>query len=254
MGADQIFDWAKATASTLEWWETAGADVLVSDEAFDWLAAPEPEASARPADARVPERRGQSATPAAAPPRALVLPPTLEGFLAWRAGADAPEAEWGGTLIPASGAMTADLMILIDCPDRDDREGLLSGETARLFDRMLAAIGRSRADVHLAAVAAARPIAGRLPREQQDTLFEIARHHVALVAPKRLLTLGNAASRALLSVDVAEARGRLHPVDHKGGRKTEVVASYHPRLLRERPAAKAEAWRDLQLLIGGMQA
>jgi DNA polymerase len=30
------------------------------------------------------------------------------------------------------------------------------------------------------------------------------------------------------------------------------VASYHPRLLRERPAAKAEAWKDLQLLIGGL--
>ncbi|WP_298673397.1 uracil-DNA glycosylase family protein [uncultured Sphingomonas sp.] len=254
MGADQIFDWAKASASTLEWWEAAGVDVLVSDDPFDWLAAPEAETPARAADSRAPDRADQAAPPAAPARRALALPPTLEGFLAWRIGADAPEAGWGGALIGASGAASADLMILADCPDRDDRDELFSGETARLFDRMLAAIGRTRADVHLAAVAAARPIAGRLPREQQDALFEIARHHVALVAPKRLLTLGNAASRALLSMDVAEARGRLHPVDHKGGRKTEVVASYHPRLLRERPAAKAEAWRDLQLLIGGIEA
>lgn len=253
MGADQNFDWAGAAASTLEWWHAAGVDLLVSDEACDWLAAPEPAVTAQSADRRAPESTARAAAVAPSP-APLALPPTLEAFLAWRGGADAPEAAWGAPLFTASGPATADLMILIDCPDRDDRDGFLSGETARLFDRMLAAIGRSRADVHLAAVAAARPIAGRLPREQQDRLFEIARHHVALLAPKRLLALGNAASRALLSADVADARGRLHPVDHKGGRKTEVVASYHPRLLRERPVAKAEAWRDLQLLIGGMRA
>lgn len=253
MGDAQIFDWAKASASTLEWWAAAGVDVLVGDDPFDWLAAPEPEAPARPAERRAPDREGRAApSPAAAQP--LVLPPTLEGFLAWRTGGEAPEAAWGGALLPATGPGTADLMILIDCPDRDDGEGLLTGATARLFDRMLAAIGRSRADVHLAAVTATRPIAGRLPPEQADALFAIARHHVALVGPKRLLTLGNAASRALLSMDVAEARGRLHVVEHKGGRSTEVVASYHPRLLRERPAAKAEAWRDLQLLVGGIKA
>lgn len=256
MGAEQIFDWNKAAASTLEWWQAAGVDMLASDEPFDWLAAPEPEAEPRVAEQRMPERRGESpAAPAVAVARApLVLPPTLEGFLAWRLGSDAPEAAWGGALVPASGPAVADVMILVDCPERDDRDALLSGELARLFDRMLAAIGLTRAQVHLAAVAAARPIAGRVPREAEAALFEITRHHVALVAPKRLLALGNAASRALLAADVAETRGRLHLVEHKGGRRTEVVASHHPRLLRERPAAKADAWRDLQLLIGGLQA
>ncbi len=253
MGAEQIFDWNKAAASTLEWWQAAGVDVLASDEPFDWLAAPEPEAEPRPAEPRPAERRGE-APPAAPVAQPLVLPPTLEGFLAWRLGADAPEAAWGSALIPASGPAVADVMILVDCPERDDSDALLSGELARLFDRMLAAIGLARAEIHLAAVAAARPIAGRVPREAEAALFEITRHHVALVAPKRLLALGNAASRALLAADVAETRGRLHLLEHKGGRKTEVVASHHPRLLRERPAAKADAWRDLQLLIGGMQA
>ncbi|MFW2853165.1 uracil-DNA glycosylase family protein [Sphingomonas sp. TX0543] len=253
MGAEQIFDWAGAAASTLEWWETAGADVVVGDEAFDWLATAEPEVVAAQTNRSAPQFEAHGAL-VTVPPRPLVIPPTLEAFLAWRVGPDAPEAAWGAPLFPASGPSTADLMILIDCPDREDRDGLLTGETARLFDRMLAAIGRSRADVHLATIAAARPSAGRLPREQQDELFAIARHHVALLAPKRLLMLGNAASRALLSADVADARGRLHSLDHKGGKRTEAVASYHPRLLRERPIAKAEAWRDLQLLVRGMQA
>lgn len=247
MGEMQIFDWNKAAASTLEWWDAAGVDVLTGDDPFDWLAAPEP--AARPPESRAAERPREAAAPAA--PRPLALPPTLEGFLAWRTGADVPEAAWGGALIPATGPGNADLMILADCPERDDRDSLFSGELARLFDRMLAAIGRSRADVHLAAVATARPIAGRVPREAMEALTEISRHHVSLVAPKRVLTLGNAASRALLSADAADARGRLHRLDLKGGTTTEVVASYHPRLLRERPVAKAEAWRDLLLLMGG---
>jgi DNA polymerase len=32
----------------------------------------------------------------------------------------------------------------------------------------------------------------------------------------------------------------------------EAIASFHPRFLLERPAQKAEAWRDLQLLIEGL--
>jgi len=34
----------------------------------------------------------------------------------------------------------------------------------------------------------------------------------------------------------------------------QAVASFHPRFLLERPAAKAEAWKDLQLLIQGIDA
>ena len=79
---------------------------------------------------------------------------------------------------------------------------------------------------------------------------------LALAAPKRLLLMGNAASRAVLGADVARARGRLHGINPKGGTTaaaagTGAVASFHPRFLLERPAAKAEAWKDLQMLIEG---
>ena len=71
MGAEQIFDWNKAAASTLEWWQAAGVDMLASDEPFDWLAAPEPEAEPRVAEQRMPERRGEApAAPAVAVARA----------------------------------------------------------------------------------------------------------------------------------------------------------------------------------------
>jgi uracil-DNA glycosylase len=239
MGADQNIDWAKTAASALEWWRDAGVDVLVEDAPRDWLAtAPE------------------SVAPAAAAPAATAsaaLPGTIEAFLAWRLSADAPEADWGAPKVAASGPVDADVMVLVDCPEREDSEVLMSGAVGKLFDRMLAAIGRSRADIHLAALCVARPVAGRMPREIEARLGEIARHHVALIAPKRMLVMGNAASRAILQTDNAPSRESLPVVNHPGGKVTQVVTSYHPRFLLEKPAAKAEAWKDLQMLIGGMK-
>lgn len=243
MGADQNLDWHAAAASALEWWRDAGVDVLVGDDPFDWLA---PEVAA-PAPSPAHAVASDAAGPAAA-----ALPREAAAFLAWRIGAAAPEAGWGMTQVTASGPAEADLMVLVDCPEREDGESLLGGAAGRLFDRMLAAIGRSRADVHLASVCTARPIAGRMPPELAARLSEIARHHVGLTGARRLLVLGDAASRAILSANVMEARHRLHVLNHDGGKETEVVASFHPRMLVERPALKAEAWRDLQMLTAGM--
>lgn len=237
MGADQNLDWNRLAASALEWWRDAGVDAPVDDAPRNWLAPP-PAAPAAPV--------------ASAPQPSDALPDTLESFLAYRSGADAPEAGWPGVRIATSGPARAALMILVDCPEKDDRECLMDGAVGRLFDRMLTAIGQSRETVHLAAVAHARPLAGRLPRDTQERLATLALHHVALVGPKRVIVMGDAASRAICGMDVREARGRLQPLNHRSGEMIDMVSTYHPRLLIERPALKAEAWRDLQLAIGGL--
>lgn len=248
MGADQNHDWQQLAASALEWWRDAGVDVLVGDDPFDWLAAEEPLAVASPAPS-TPQFRAPAL---AAASDAIELPQALDAFLAWRIGQAAPESSWGVTLVSASGPVDADLMVLVDCPERDEGDSLLGGAAGRLFDRMLAAIGRSRADVYLASVCAARPTAGRMPRDIEARLGEIARHHAGLAGPQRLLVLGDAASRAILAANVMEARGRLQVLNHKTGTSTEVVASFHPRMLLERPTLKAGAWKDLQMLSAGM--
>jgi len=234
VGANQIFE-ADLYASALEWWRDVGVDILVDGNPRDWLAAPvvQPAVVAQPtSDA--------------------ALPGTLEAFLAWRTGPDAPDAGWGGDPVLASGPLDAEFMVLLDQPDRDDcAEGrLLSGASGRLFDRMLAAVGLSRDAVYVAAVCIRRSATGRPARGSEAKLADAALHHLSLVRPRRLLLLGDAASRAVLASDASAARGILHGVDHKGGR-SDAVASFHPRLLLTRPAAKAEAWRDLRLLRFG---
>lgn len=250
MGADQNIDWRMAAASALEWWRDVGIDALVDEDPRDWTAAP-------PAPVAAPEQRARVA--AVAEPVVLPLPRTLEDFVTWRAGADSPEADWRGEPIAPSGDPTSDILILTDVPDREDGESgsLFGGEVGRLFDRMLSAIGRSRESVYLVPMCSKRPMAGRIAPEIEARLVEVARHHVALVRPPRVLALGNAPSRALTGMDVAHGRGSLHRVNLVDGMPdstVDVVASFHPRLLLERPADKARAWKDLQMLIAGLGA
>jgi len=245
VGAEQHLDWMTSVASTLDWWQEAGVDLLVDETPRDWLATPLPEPQAAAGEMRAP---APLHLPAA-------MPEAIADFIAWRTGDAVPEVEWRGVSIAATGPANASVMVLVDCPDKDDGAAglLMAGTVGVLFDRMLAAISLSRDVVHLAAVCAKRPVAGRMPREVEARLSEISRHHVGLVAPKRLLCLGNAASRAILGAEMPGTRGSLHPFKHKAG-TTGVVASFHPRFLLEKPAAKAEAWKDLQLLMGGIFA
>ena len=254
MGADQHVGWPAAAASLIDWWVEAGLDTLVNDGVRDWLAPP---AAQMPVAPVLP-------TPSVTTLPAAALPADWAAFATWRCGQDAPEAGWPGGWIAASGPEHAHLMVLADCPDRDDLRAdpcsLLSGGAGRLLDRMLAAIGLAREDVHLAAVCAKRPVAGRLPPEATARLAEVALHHVALVRPRAVLLLGNAASRAVLAMDAREARGRLHLLNHDPGQgaeplreQTRVIASHHPRFLLERPSLKADAWSDLRALKGAME-
>lgn len=244
MGADQNFDWNAAAVSALDWWRDAGVDVTIDEAPRNWLARIEPAQLAAIPDA------------VTAPD---VLPDTLAAFEAWRTGPNAPEAAFHGRAMAAQGNPAADIMIIIDMPEREDAESgiLMSGAAGRLFDKMLAAIGHSRDTVYLVALCNARPASGRIAPEFEQRLGEIVAHHVALVAPKRLLLMGNAPSRALLTVDTLHARGSLRSLNHDLGTveiKAQAVASFHPRFLIEKPAAKAEAWKDLQMLIEGLDS
>jgi DNA polymerase len=248
MGAEQNFDWNQAAASALEWWCDVGVDVSIDEAPRNWLARPAPSQAGAPA---------ATIEAAVAAPEALLG--TVAEFAAWRFGPDVPEAGWHGRPMAAQGDPAADILILIDMPEREDSETglLLSGPAGKLFDRMLAAIGRSRDSVYLVPLCVSRPPAGRIAPEIEARLAELASYHIALSAPKRLLLMGNAPSRALLGADALRARGSLRAINLKAGIveiETQAVASFHPRFLLEKPLAKAEAWKDLQMLIEGLDS
>ncbi|WP_242415431.1 uracil-DNA glycosylase family protein [Sphingomonas panni] len=233
MGADQHISWHEAAASALEWWSDAGVDTLVEDELRDWFAVPA--APVRPL--------AVTSAPAADLP-----PDTLDAFLTWRMGDAVPEASWNAGRVPVVAQKNPSLMILTDLPEPDDsaEAGWMTGPVGVLLDRMLAAIGEVRDTVVVAGIAHARPLTGRMPADAQGALEELARRLVTLVAPRKLLLFGAEPCRALLGPD--GSRGGLRTLNHDGI-ACPTIATFHPRFLLERPLAKAETWRHLQLLI-----
>src|SRR3954470_4059364 len=236
MGPAGDFPAAGAAASVLRWWSDAGVDVLLDEAPRDWLR---PRPSPLPAQEAPLEVKGDS------PPEQLGL------FRAWLAeSATLPYAAPAAPRVCPSGDPESDLMILTDMPSSEDCTAgtLISGEAGRLFDRMLAAIGRSRDTIYLAALSCLRSPDGRFNTEGARSCAALARHHAGLVQPKALLIFGDAASKALLGLPLAQARGKWHDLPTHAG-PVRALVPLPPSYLLNQPAAKAHAWADLQLLI-----
>jgi len=231
-------------ASALGWWSEAGVDCLASEDARDWLAAPQ--RAAPPMAPAAPPAAGLTPAPAAD-----ALPETLEALTALLATGDyMPNPAPPGRRVMPAGDPSSSLMIVADMPDPDDIEPghLFGGETARLFDAMLAAMGRERATVYVAPFSPSR-IAGRIDERQGTALTRLMRRHIALAAPKALILFGDETARWLIGEEAIGTRGGLRAVDREG-EAVPAIATFHPRNLRRMPALKAAAWADMRLLLG----
>lgn len=227
-------NWA---ASALTWWSDAGVDTFVGEEPRDWLKPKPPAAPARLAEA-----------PAEA------LPDDLDAFRAWfvdgaRLSLGAPNAP----RIGPTGDAGAGLMILIDMPGPQDVAAghLLSGSPGALFDKMIAAIGRSRETIYLAPLSPMRTPTGRLDAVTGAMLASVALHHIGLARPKALLLFGDVCAKLLLGGAVAATRGRWHELATPSG-PVRTLATIRPEKLDGQPSLKKIAWEDLQMLREGM--
>ncbi len=229
-----------AAASALQWWADAGVDVIIDEAPRDWLR-PKTKAPAAPATVVEPTD---------------VLPDQLDLFHGYlRDSAALPFASPNARRVCPAGDPAAGLMILTDMPAAEDctTGTLLSGEVGRLFDRMLAAIGRDRASIYLASLSCLRSPDGRFTSAAATQCVTLARHHIGLAQPCVLLLFGDACSKALLGLGMAQARGRWHEVATHSG-PVRALASLPPSYLLSQPSAKAHAWADLQLLMDGLKS
>jgi DNA polymerase len=240
-GNEQI---AASAESLLQWWSDAGVDCLVDEAPRDWL---------RPTAAAT--LRIDASTPRTEAPKPI-LPDQLDLFRAYLVQEESlPFALPAAPRVCPSGDPAAGLMMLTHMPDAADcgAGALLSGPAGQLFDRMLAAIGRDRASIYLASLSCLRSPNGDFPGDSAAHCAALARHHVALAAPKALLLLGDACCKALLGLSVVQARGRWHALTTPVG-EVATLASFHPSYLLDQPAAKRYAWADLQMLMGSFQS
>lgn len=221
---------ARAAESLVQWWLEAGVDVAVGETPRGWLRSTEAPV-ARPSDHAAPQEK----------------PTDLASFQAWLATASGLPMERPGSIrVTPQGVESAKVMLLSDLPAREDAtEGAsIGGEAWALTLRMLSAIKIKPDDAYVASLGCFHSPGTRIGRDELEACAAIARDHIRLAKPERLILFGDAPCRALLNEPLTRARGRIHRIE---GVRT--IATFHPRWLLQRPSDKALAWRDLLLLM-----
>lgn len=218
--------------SALSWWLDAGVDCALQEEARNWLKPSE-----RP---RIVE--------AATPPN--VTQPsheTLSELKEWLASsAHLPLASASARRILPHGPELAAIMLLSDAPALEDYTAgqPIGGEAWELTKKMLQAIGLRPDEAYSASLSPMHAPGSRLTPKDREEYAKIARQHIRLAAPKRLVLFGDGPSQALLGKRLVDARGRAHKIED-----VRAVATFHPRHLIKRPLDKSLAWQDLLLLM-----
>ncbi|MFN4023627.1 MAG: uracil-DNA glycosylase family protein [Hyphomonas sp.] len=152
------------------------------------------------------------------------------------------------------GVAGASLMVIGEGPGaEEDRQGKpFVGRAGQLLDKMLAAIGRSRADNALISnVNYWRPPGNRNPEAEElavcrpfvDRMIEINR-------PKLIVAAGGVPAVSLLQSrdGIMKLRGNEYRYTTPGGFSAPLIPMLHPAYLLRRPQDKSRAWRDLLLI------
>jgi uracil-DNA glycosylase family 4 len=147
------------------------------------------------------------------------------------------------------GDARAELMFVGEAPgaDEDQQGEPFVGRAGQLLNNMIKAMGMAREQVYIANVVKCRPPSNRTPeRDECDTCSPFLMRQIAVVQPKVIVALGAVAAKNLLAVQssLGDLRGRWF--EYRG---CKLAVTYHPAFLLRDPRQKAEAWKDLQMVM-----
>lgn len=244
-----------AAAEALRWLSEMGADEIIGENPVDRFAPAPP----RPA--------GPAAAKAAAPAPAAVATVALAGPSATQYGSLAeiaaalegfdacPLRKTATKLCYADGNPEARVMLIGEAPGRDeDIQGRpFVGRSGQLLDRMLAAVGLSRAAqdrdsaVFITNVIFWRPPGNRTPTEAETQMcLPFLIRTIELQRPDVIVCLGATPAHRLTgrSDGILKMRGKWVTAT-VSGRSIPLLPTLHPAYLLRQPAQKRLAWRDL---------
>ncbi len=266
----------QAARELLTFYLEAGVDAVLGETAVDRFADPAelspppaigqpaidhaaaPQSASRPAlDRARPSAPIVAASPGPLPPDSAVmaareeaknaktldeLRAILDGFTGCTLRATATR------LVFADGNPQARVMFVGEAPGRDeDIEGLpFVGRSGKLLDRIMAAIGLTRANAYIANIVPWRPPGNRTPTPQESAIcLPFTLRQIELVDPDVLVCLGGPSAQTLLGSrdGILKTRGRWFTF-HTGSREIRATATLHPAYLLRQPLQKRLAWRD----------
>ena len=164
-------------------------------------------------------------------------------------------------IVFGTGDPHAELMFIGEGPGADeDEQGLpFVGRAGQLLNNMIAAMRLKREQVYIANIVKCRPPGNRTPeRDECDTCSPFLMQQIRVVRPKVIVALGATAAKNLLAVNdsMASLRGRLYDFSPPRGLgdtdepfDCKLAVTYHPAFLLRDPRQKAEAWKDLQMVM-----
>jgi len=152
-------------------------------------------------------------------------------------------------IVFGDGSPTARLMFVGEGPGADeDAQGLpFVGKAGQLLNNMIAAMGLTRAEVYIANIVKCRPPGNRVPEPvEANTCSQFLLGQIDVVRPEAIVALGSTSATYLLGVkqSLSSLRGRWHRC-----RGAKLAVTYHPAFLLRDPRQKAEAWKDLQMVM-----
>lgn len=253
--AEDWFALRDALAAQLE----AGADEAILDAPQDRFAAPpppppEPEPKPVPGTAEVTPHAPLDA-PVQDTAALAAACTSLEELRAVMEAFDGCDLKKGArSFVFCDGRPGAHLMIIGEAPGaEEDRQGKpFVGKSGQLLDRMLAAIGLSRAapapeaSAYITNVIPWRPPGNRDPSSDEIAMMRpFLMRHIELAAPKALLLLGNPSMKTVLQTrdGITKRRGQWAEVNG-----VPALPSFHPAALLRDPLKKRFSWADLLTL------
>ena len=152
-------------------------------------------------------------------------------------------------IVFGDGSPTARLMFVGEGPGADeDAQGIpFVGKAGQLLNNMIGAMGLARAEVYIANIVKCRPPGNRAPEPTEaNTCSQFLLRQIDVVRPEAIVALGATAATYLLGVkqSLSSLRGRWHRC-----RGAKLAVTYHPAFLLRDPRQKAEAWKDLQMVM-----
>lgn len=153
----------------------------------------------------------------------------------------------------------ADLMFVGEGPgaDEDIQGEPFVGRAGQLLNKMIEAMGLRRDNVYIANVVKCRPPGNRTPeKEECDTCSPFLMRQIEVIQPKVVVALGAVAAKNLLGMNdsMAHLRGRFYDFSpprtfESSWEGCKLAVTYHPAYLLRDPRQKAEAWKDLQMVM-----
>lgn len=226
----------------LDWWREAGVDSDFVDEPVSWLAPPEPQGE-EAAERRPPRTPAVDVDAPPPPPRLdpASLPADLAAFQAWWLTEPLLGEGDGASRVAPQGLAGAEIMVLVEEPEAEDRDTLLSGPHGKLLDGILSAFGTRREDIYLASALPRHTPGPDWAEAAERGIGQVLAHHVGLVAPRRLIVLGGNVL-PLIGHESPQRPAVLRSFNHEG-RSIPLLASWALPALLGQPRAKPVLWK-----------